>query len=137
MTDLTKYMHYQYRPGARGEDGFIDCWGLVRMVRAEVYGLSWLPEFAQARFGDADSIQAAYSEQAGAMREVDSRPGAIVACLRRGICVHVAVLVQGNRVLEIKRAGCRARLLRLGDWLRDYPAPLWEVRYYCDQGVRT
>lgn len=132
MTGLSKYLNYEYKPGARGEHGMIDCWGLVRMVRAEVYGLPWLPEFAEARFGDPDSIQAAYSDQASAMRQVDPREGAIVACLRRGACIHVAVLVNGGRVLEIKRAGARARLFRHSDWLRDYPAPLWEVRYYCE-----
>lgn len=130
---MQRYMHYHYQSGARGENGLIDCWGLVRLVRHEVYDLPLLPEFAAARFGDADSIQSAYAEQSGIMRQVEPRPGAIAAALRRGVCSHVAVLVEDNRVLDIRRKGSRARLMRHSDWLRDYPAPLWEVRYYCDQ----
>lgn len=132
-----QYMSARYKSGGRGEavDGVpcYDCWGLTRAVRAEVYGLPWLPSFAQARHGRSGSIQGAYIEQAAAMQQCPAREGAVAAVLRRGVCVHVAVVVSGGaglRVLEIKREGCRARLMPLADWLRDYPAPLWEVRFY-------
>lgn len=132
---IEQYMSARYKSGGRGEavDGVTqyDCWGLTRAVRAEVYGLPWLPSFAQARHGRTGSIQGAYIEQAAAMQQCQAaREGAVAAVLRRGVCVHVVVVVSGLRVLEIKREGCRARLMPLADWLRDYPAPMWEVRFY-------
>lgn len=130
---MHRFLRYEYHPGGRGEDGRADCWGLVRIVRTERYGLPELPEFAQAVPGDSSSIHAAYLEQERKMRQVPPRPGAIAAVLRRGACLHVAILVEGGMVLDIRRKGVRARLMRHSDWLRDYPEPLWEVRYYCDQ----
>ncbi len=132
MNNLSKYMSYIYSPGARGEEGLIDCWGLVRVVRAEVFGKSLLPEFAQARMGDSKQIQAAFEKQRSELIQVAPCEVAIAACIRRGVCIHVAILVSKDHVLEIKRAGARARLQKLSDSLLDYPAPLWEVQYFSE-----
>lgn len=132
MTNLTRYLSYDYQPGARGKDNKVDCWGLVRLVRAEVYGFPLMPEFAEIYPGNYRKFSAAYRNEAVGMVEVDPREGAIAACLRKGLCIHVAIVVSGNRVLEIKKR--RARILRHSDWVRDYPAPLWDVRYYCNEG---
>ena len=131
---IAKYLNCHYKSGARGEavDGiaYQDCWGLTRAVRAEVYGRGWLPDFAQARYSRKGSVQQAYSEQSQAMRRCERTEGAVIAVLRRGICIHVAVMVGGNQVLEIKREGNKARLTPWREFIRQYPQPMWEVAFY-------
>ena len=131
---IAKYLNCHYKSGARGEvvDGIVyqDCWGLTRAVRAEVYGRGWLPDFAQARYSRKGSVQQAYSEQSQAMRRCERTEGAVIAVLRRGVCIHVAVMVGGNQVLEIKREGNKARLTPWREFIRQYPQPMWEVAFY-------
>lgn len=131
---ITRYLNCHYKSGARGEvvDGVMyqDCWGLTRAVRAELYDREWLPDFAQARYSRKGSVQQAYNEQSQAMRRCERGEGVVVAVLRRGVCVHVAVMVSNDSVLEIKRAGNKARLTSWSDFVREYPAPLWEIMFY-------
>lgn len=131
---IAKYLNCHYKSGARGEvvDGIVyqDCWGLTRAVRAEVYGRGWLPDFAQARYSRKGSVQQAYGEQSQAMQRCERTEGAVIAVLRRGVCIHVAVMVGGNQVLEIKREGNKARLTPWREFVRQYPRPMWEVAFY-------
>lgn len=132
MNDFEKYMLFQYKPGARGEDGFIDCWGLTRLIRHEVYGHPMLPSWAEARYSRPGSVDDAYQRQTRNMVEVKARPGAVAMVLRRGVCIHVALVIDDKSVIDISRKGSRPRITKLSDWLRDYPAPLWRVVYYCE-----
>ena len=128
---IERYLSYSYRADARGEDGFIDCWGLTRLARNELYGKTLLPSYGWASLA-AGSMHEAYQEQARSMRQCERREGAIVAVLRRGACVHVALMVGDNQVLEIKRAGQRARLTPWREFVRQYPQPHWDIRFYDD-----
>lgn len=130
LIDLSRYMELKYRSGARGEDGYIDCWGLSRAVRFEECGKSLLPAFHEARHGKKGSIQAAYEELINITDLVRPSPGVIAAVLRKGICVHVAVVVGDGDIFEIKRSGNKPRVLAISDWIRDYDSPLWEVTFH-------
>ena len=131
---INKYLECHYKSGGRGEviDGitYQDCWGLTRTARHELYGKPLLPSLAGARHGRKGSIQEAYLEQRAEMKLCERAPGAVVSVSRRGICVHVALMVNGNNVLEIKREGQRARLTPWREFARQYPAPLWEIEFY-------
>lgn len=127
---MNRYLSYQYKPGARGDDGFIDCWGLTKLARAELYNKDDLPDFPDARYARKGSVQAAYTEQSARMVKCEKKPGAVVAVMRRDVCVHVALMLSGNRLLEIKREGQRARVTPWREFARQYPAPLWSIEFY-------
>ena len=129
LIDLSEFMELKYRSGARGEDGFVDCWGLGLMIRVAA-GKSRLPEFAEARHGRKGSIQAAYEQLKKITKEGQRESGVIAAVLRNKVCVHVAALVNADEVIEIKRSGTKPRVMALSDWIRDYPAPMWEVTFH-------
>lgn len=127
---LNKYLQYQYKADARGDDGFIDCWGLTRLARHELYDKALLPSFAQASHSKPGTMHAAYATQAQVMQTCERKEGAVVAALRNGMCLHVALVVGDNAILEIKREGQRARLTPWREFVRQYPAPRWELRFY-------
>lgn len=131
---IERYLSYQYKADARGDGGFIDCWGLTRLARHELYGKPLLPSHGHASLA-AGTMHTAYEQQAQTMRQCERGEGVIVAVLRRGICMHVALMVGDNRVLEIKRHGQRARLTPWREFLRQYPTPTWEIRFYDDQDL--
>lgn len=107
----------------------IDCWGLTRLARHELYSKPLLPSFAEARYSRKGSVQKAYQQQAEQMQRTERTDGAVIAVMRMGVCVHVALMC-GKMVLEIKREGQRARLTPWREFIRQYPAPMWEVRFY-------
>ena len=120
----------RYKPGARGEDGLIDCWGLTRLARNELYGKPLMPSFENARYAAPGSVQSAYEDQSAKMVPCDKKEGAGVAVLRFGVCVHIALVVHGGAVLEIKRQGQKARITPWSEFVRQYPAPIWELKFY-------
>lgn len=126
---MIRYLNYQYKSGARGEDGMIDCWGLTRLARHELYGKALLPSFAEARYSRKGSVQKAYQQQSEQMQRTERKDGAVIAVMRMGVCVHVALMC-GKTVLEIKREGQKARLTPWREFIRQYPAPMWEVQFY-------
>lgn len=113
-------------------DGVVyqDCWGLTRLARAEMYGKPMLPSWAGARHGRKGSIQEAYQQQVEQLKPCDKAPGAVILITRKGVCVHAALMVGGNRVLEIKREGQRARLTPWREFARQYPSPVWGIEFY-------
>lgn len=123
---IEKYLtEYRHKFGCRGENGLIDCWGLTRLARHELYGKPLLPSFK-----DKTDINDGYIEHAPFMQRLKTRvDGAVIAVIKYGICVHVALAV-GDNVLEIKRTGQRARLIMWKDFIKQYPAPIWEIRFY-------
>ena len=131
MTWIDHYLHATYQDGARGPDRY-DCWGLVREVRHVIYGKRLLPSWGDVRNTQPAEFTRAYRAEAAAMEECAPEVGAIAACFRGSLCLHVAVVVdlgEGLRVLEIRNAKTSARLLRLTDFERHYA----RVIYYRDK----
>lgn len=94
---LLEALQAPYKDGARGEDGFYDCWGLARKVRAEVYGKSLLLELAGANRFDLKDMQNCYKEQTAKLKIIkEPVAGAIVGVIKKGLCVHAAVIVENN-----------------------------------------
>ena len=127
---IERYLHYKYKQCARGEDGYIDCWGLTRLARHELYGKPLLPSFAGAKYDQKAVINSAVvQETSKAERVPHRRDGAVVLVVRFGLCIHTA-LVCGDHVLEIKRAGQKARLTPWREFVLQYPPPMWELQFY-------
>lgn len=128
---LTKYLSATYEDGARGP-GRYDCWGLVRAVRHEVFGLPLLPSFGAVRNTMPAAFTRAYEEQAALMEECQPEPGAIAAVFRGRIVIHVAVIIEVDgalAVLEIRNDRTSARWLRIPDFESRY----LRVIYYRDK----
>jgi len=131
MTWIDHYLRATYQDGARGPDRY-DCWGLVREVRHVIYGKRLLPSWGGVRNTQPAEFTRAYRAEAALMEECAPEVGAIAACFRGSLCLHVAVVVdigEGLRVLEIRNAKTSARLLRLTDFERHYA----RVIYYRDK----
>lgn len=127
---INKLLSFEYRPGARGDNGTIDCWGLTILARRELFGRDDLPDFPDARYSRKGSVQAAYADQSARMVKCERKAGAVVAVMRRQICVHIAIVLGDGSILEIKREGSRARVTPWLQFKRQYPAPMWTIEFY-------
>lgn len=123
-------LSFEYRAGARGDNGTIDCWGLTVLARRELFGRDDLPDFPDARYSRKGSVQNAYSEQSAKMVKCERKTGSVVAVMRRQICVHIAIVLGDGSILEIKREGSRARVTPWLQFKRQYPAPMWTIEFY-------
>ena len=109
----------------------LNCWGLVRLARHEIYGLPLLPAFGIDAKDKLAQTRAARGVIRDHLREVrEPRPGDVVAVWAGRICTHVAVVVEIDdrlAVLEVdERIGCGWR------WLRDFERIQPRVTYYRD-----
>jgi hypothetical protein len=109
-----KYLNASYEDGGRGP-ARLDCWGLARLVRHEVYGLPLLPSWGYVRNTMPKEFTKAVNEGAAAMERCEPEVGAI-ACVWRGqICIHVAVIIEVDGRLhgmEMKPSGATIKPLR-------------------------
>lgn len=94
INDLLKTRYVKY--GRIAPD--LDCWGLVRLARAELFGRDWLPSYAQTDPQDKSGLTKAAAEvrDQGGFVEVEIRPGAIATAWRAQLCVHVGIVVEAD-----------------------------------------
>lgn len=99
----------------------LNCWGLVRLARHELFGLPML----QASDCPADDkrrmTQEALDVIAG-LSPCEPRAGAVAFCWRGRLCVHVGLVVESEgrlAVLDIDH-GRGACVTPLPDWRRRY-----------------
>lgn len=131
MINFRRYRAWQYEDGARGPVR-IDCWGLVREVRADM-GYPWLPSFAECRNTDPRGFTRAYEKQAEQMDPGPAEPGAIAAAFRGRICVHVGIVVDiESRLLVLDINPGRGVGV---EPLADFEARYAEVVYYRDKNI--
>lgn len=111
---LDKYLSASYEDGGRSL-ARLDCWGLARLVRHEVYGLPLLPSWGAVRNTMPKEFTRAVNVGVEAMERCEPEVGAI-ACIWRGlICIHVAVIVEVEGRLygmEMKPSGATIKSLR-------------------------
>jgi hypothetical protein len=112
---------------------YLNCWGLVRIVRNELYGKPLLPALdinaddARGKDYASNTLIAEY------LIECQPLPGALASAWRVGIFVHVGVVVEIEGrlcVLEIDdRSGVR--------WsrLQDFESRYTQVIYYDDKSI--
>lgn len=88
---IERYLAMPYRDGGRTATG-VDCYGLVRLVRAELFGMPLLPLHAGVRVDDKRSMTRIARKEAGGLAPCGVEDGAIAVCWQRGICLHVGVV---------------------------------------------
>ena len=128
------YIGLPWRPGGRDRDG-LDCWGLFRLVQAEVFGRH-LPLYAEVdwRAMSREAVAALMEEERPRQapwrqighydpyarrwrQDEPERPGDGLLCRMAGAAMHVAVVVCHATALHIDE-GAGACLIRIDgpDW---------------------
>ncbi len=94
---IDDFLRTRYVPFGRAVPG-LDCWGLVRLARASLFGRPMLPSYSETDPGDKAGLTTAASEvrEMGGFNEVQSRPGAIATGWRARLCVHVGLVVEAD-----------------------------------------
>jgi hypothetical protein len=106
MTWLNKYLASTYVDGGR-ELPRLDCYGLVRMVRAELFGKSDLPAFGHILPRMPVEFTRAYRERLDAFEQCAPEPGAIACVFRGRVCEHVAIVVEIDGRLAVLETGSK------------------------------
>ncbi|TZG41640.1 hypothetical protein FZZ93_01030 [Halomonas eurihalina] len=120
-------MQTRYEFGGRGPDAY-DCYGLVRAVRAEIFGLPWMPHYRFAGDDDKRAMTAAARHANRSLSPCEPRAGAIAEVWHGRLCTHVAVVVELNGRLAVLETG-KATGPRW-DYLPDFEARNLRVLYY-------
>lgn len=94
---IDKYLFTRYVKGGRGPVD-VDCWGLVRLARHELFGRSMLPSYSEIDPADKAALTAAALDvrDQGGFVPVAPAPGAIATAWRGRLCVHVGLIVQAD-----------------------------------------
>jgi cell wall-associated NlpC family hydrolase len=106
---LDNYLMSDYLDGGRGEvvsgRRQFDCWGLVRSVRHEVFGLPLLPSYGDVAADDKRSLTRAAEIESGALTLGAAVPAAIATVWKAGLCVHVGICVELDGRLGVLDTG--------------------------------
>ena len=133
MRNLTWYRdNAKYHPLAASEPPFFNCWSLVRRLRVELFGLPLLPLYGGINADDKRSLTKAASETISEhLKECGLQLGAIAACYRVSLCVHVGIVVEVDGRLCIAEIGqkCGFRIQSI----ERFEASYTKVRYYVDK----
>lgn len=138
---IATFLTAKYKIGARGENGFYDCWGLARAARVELYGRQLLDSRGGEYQHDVAEFTVRYRAQIAEMTEIQNPvPGAVAAVLKKKIiCTHVALVVHdvnrtgmGLHILDIN-PGRGARIIPLFRFLEENK--LRTIKYYDDKSL--
>lgn len=94
---IRRYLDSTYVAGGRDLPG-LDCYGLVRLARAELFGKPLLPSCPAAKPGALKEITIACGDVSGTygLNPSPRVPGAIATAWRGKLCVHVALVVEAD-----------------------------------------
>ena len=117
---------------AASQPPFFNCWSLVRRLRVELFGLPLLPLYGGINADDKRSLTKAASETiSGYLKECDMRVGAIAACYRVSLCVHVGIVVEIDGRLCVAEIGAKTGFRIVP--VERFEASYTKVRYYIDR----
>jgi cell wall-associated NlpC family hydrolase len=103
MNWSTEYIGIPFIPNGRSKEG-ADCWGLVKMVMIEVFGIN-LPDFVDHDFNKEVNASVIEDNKAlvGAERVDDREDGRLVLMYNMGFPSHIGIVVKGHGVLHMER----------------------------------
>lgn len=127
MSAFKPYLAARYEFAGRGPDAY-DCWGLVRAVRHEVFGLPLLPHWGAVGEDDKRSLTRACLDEARHFTPGPPVPTSIATVWRGQLCIHVAIVVEINGRLAVLETGKRIGTRWL--YLDDFEAQYLKVVYY-------
>lgn len=106
MTWIDKYLASSYRDGGC-ELPLVDCYGLVRLVRLEVFGRVDLPAFGHVRNTMPAEFTRCVKQAATELEECRAEPGAVATLWRGRICVHIAIVAEIEGRLAVLDTGSK------------------------------
>ena len=102
---INRFFSIPYVEGGRSPAG-LDCWGLVRVVLADEFGIYDLPEFGGITRTDQTGMNAGF--KSAAINFVKGLPvsGAVACCFdAHGNMLHVGVVIETERGLCVLHTG--------------------------------
>lgn len=119
------YIGLPFRDHGRDRQG-LDCWGLVRLVMAEQFGIA-LPSFAgeYSRTTEVPRISALIERECAKWQEVppgDDKCGDVVIMRVRGRPLHVGIVIGDQQMLHIE--------LGINSVIERYAGPRWKERLF-------
>lgn len=97
MIDVNRYLGAQYVEGGRVWP-FVDCYGIVLQVRRDIGLPDWPAWDGVTKHGGA--MHEAGMQQKHEVQPCEPEPGAVAACFRASMLIHVAVVVECNGLLH-------------------------------------
>lgn len=102
---IETYLFSAYRDGGRGERQhgitYYDCWGLVRAVRHDVFGLALMANHDDVRAANKRAMTKVARQEIRWLREGMAQDAAIAAVWTRGLCTHVGICISLDGVLGV------------------------------------
>ncbi|MDD9901041.1 MAG: NlpC/P60 family protein [Alphaproteobacteria bacterium] len=119
------YIGLPFREHGRDRAG-LDCWGLVRLVMAEQFGLA-LPSFAQNYKSTMDlkpigRLVAAETQKWSQLSSGEEDAGDVVILRVRGVPLHVGLVLGDRHMLHIERG--------INSAIESYARPHWAERVF-------
>jgi cell wall-associated NlpC family hydrolase len=120
-----RYIGLPFLPHGRDRDG-VDCWGLVRLVYAEQFGIS-LPSM-EARYchgTDRKSISSLINRESGLWRiwkTEEACTGDVIVLRLHGLPLHVGLVLGDGQMLHVERG--------IDSSIESYDGGRWAARVY-------
>lgn len=120
-----RYIGLPFEDHGRNRAG-LDCWGLVRLILSEQFGIA-LPSFAAEyrRTTDTGKISDLILREVPAWQFVtagDERLGDVIILRQRGAPMHVGVVLGDQRMLHIEHG--------VNSAIEPYSGPCWKDRVF-------
>jgi cell wall-associated NlpC family hydrolase len=100
--DYRKYLFYKYKENARGENGFIDCYGLFLLIEKEMFGKT-LPDVNGYCCKTRKSLNESLSKSLikyPAKRIYAPVEGCGVVMESQGVDSHIGVYIGDNKIIH-------------------------------------
>src|SRR5665648_490528 len=111
----------------------LNCWGLVRLVRHEMYGLPLLPAFGIDSDDKRGMTFAANAVTTENLIEGPPCKGSIIEVWIGRLCIHVAVVIEVEGRLAVMESTGKKNV----SWMRlpDFEAQYATVKYFNDKNL--
>lgn len=93
---INDYLFVPYKERGRDIETGLDCWGLVRHVRANVFNRPGLPSLCGLDPFDKRTVTRTYRKIKEGFSSSLVEPGAIACAFILEVCVHVGVVVEAD-----------------------------------------
>ena len=125
MLNIDKYLSVTWQMGGRVFP-ILDCYGLVHEVRRDL-GLSDWPAF-EGVIKEGDEMHAACSGFRGTVTQCEATEGAVAACYRGKMIIHLGIVVRLNGLLHVIESNPKKNVTILP--LRRFERQYARVEYY-------
>jgi cell wall-associated NlpC family hydrolase len=102
MKDYKKYLFYKYKDNARGENGFVDCYGLFLLIQKEMFGRD-LPDVNGYKCQDRKDLNKNLLKNLikyPARKIEEGKEGCGVIIEAGGVASHIGVYIGEEKIIH-------------------------------------